>query len=521
MKKFKCVPFAFVMILAMAMIALLGVGALLAQGEEPLRCYQNNFFVDVAKNPPGSVHQCQLIQYVVDVGNSGSPDGCNVTSTDVSFTQPALNGTATGSSAFLDTNANFPSDGSGDKTYLPGSYAILNYTVNVNPGVTAITVKAIGDGTLMAGFGSSAYVEKTIAFTVLWPDVEVTKTTDTEISKPGDTINYTIRVTNTGDCDLYLVSVDDSLMGDLTVASPYGTPFTVSPLASDAYEEHVYAYTVQPGDPDPLVNMVTVHYEDITAYDVNDTDIESVDLLHPDLAITKSGDTSARVGDVVTYSFFIQNTGDCTLDRSSVIDTLLGTITFDFPATLATGASANITKTRTVLGTDPDPLVNVVTAIYVVPVLGDQIIATDEHSVDIKPNPTIDITAPADIIGWELNPLEEQPLTQQGILTVTTTHAEDIDWIVMASDEDSQTSGHMTKWNNGYDLNAKLQTAMQVEGPAGTVILPDGGAVIAKTGTVTVAEYDITFKQTVLLTEAAVTSPDSYLIVVTFTGTIL
>ena len=37
--------------------------------------------------------------------------------------------------------------------------------------------------------------------------------------------------------------------------------------------------------------------------------------------------------------------------------------------------------------------------------------------------------------------------------------------------------GHMTKWNEttGYDPDVKLETQMQVEGPAGTVTLPTGG----------------------------------------------
>ena len=138
-----------------------------------------------------------------------------------------------------------------------------------------------------------------------------------------------------------------------------------------------------------------------------------------------------------------------------------------------------------------------------------------------RPPATIDITAPANIAGWGLSSQGEQPKTQQGTLTITTTYADDIDWTVMASDSDPQTSGYMTKWNesSGYDTEVKLQTAMQVEGSAGTATLPDGAVVVAETGTVTGAEYDITFKQTVLSFDAA-THPDLYRIVVTFTAVI-
>ena len=145
-----------------------------------------------------------------------------------------------------------------------------------------------------------------------------------------------------------------------------------------------------------------------------------------------------------------------------------------------------------------------------------------ELEVTIEKLPaTIDITPPTAITGWELSHQGEQPKTQQGTLTVTTTWADGIDWIVTVSDEDSQTDGHMTKWNSGYDPDVELQAAMQLEGPAGTVTLPDSGAIVAETGTVTATGYDITFKQTVLLADTAVTNPDCYRIVVTFTGIIL
>ena len=142
-----------------------------------------------------------------------------------------------------------------------------------------------------------------------------------------------------------------------------------------------------------------------------------------------------------------------------------------------------------------------------------------------RPPATIDITASADITGWELSPLEEQPKKQQGTLTVTTAYADDIDWMVMVSDDDPQTSGHMTKWNetSGYDSQVQLQTALQVQGPAVTVTLPlpTGGVVVQETGTVTAQGYPITFEQEILWADLALSDADSYRIVVTFTATIL
>jgi len=364
-------------ILALALIASLAVpmvfGVVLAQ--VPPGCTGNNFFVDLEKDKI-AVHQGELLKYTVDVGNEDGT-GCNIEDATITFTQPAANGTATGTSAILETGVDFPRDGTNNTTYLPGSYAILNYTVAVNPGVTAITAEAVGDGTLMdSPGGSAALVSKTVTATVLSPDIEVTKTVVPDLSKAGDIVTYTITVENTGDVDLDKTSIIDTLLGDITA------DFAAT-LAVGNSESHSYPYTVKVGDPDPLENTVTATYEDYTGWAVSDIASASVDLVHPDLLLTKTGDELSKPGDEVTYEFYIENTGDHTLNRDSVTDTLLGDITADFPATLIPGASATIYETRTVLAGDPDPLENTVTAIYVVDDLGNVIERTASHSVDL------------------------------------------------------------------------------------------------------------------------------------------
>ncbi len=139
-----------------------------------------------------------------------------------------------------------------------------------------------------------------------------------------------------------------------------------------------------------------------------------------------------------------------------------------------------------------------------------------------SPGATIEITAPTDITGWTLGPQGTQPKESTGTLTVTTTDAVGENWSVTASDTDTtNTNGQMTKYSSSaYVLGTKLGTAMQVNGTAGAVTLPTGGNVVTGSGTVTGAEYTITFKQTVLWSDAVVTGADSYRIVVTFTGSI-
>ena len=140
--------------------------------------------------------------------------------------------------------------------------------------------------------------------------------------------------------------------------------------------------------------------------------------------------------------------------------------------------------------------------------------------VQAQGEPAIAITAPADITGWALSPQGAQPKTQSGILTVTTTNANGHNWAVTAMDSEN-TTGHMTKYSGGtYIPGIKLSAAMQVQGNNGTATLPTAGNVVTGTGTVTNAQYTITFKQSVSWTDAVVAAPDSYRIVVTFTGSI-
>jgi uncharacterized repeat protein (TIGR01451 family) len=85
----------------------------------------------------------------------------------------------------------------------------------------------------------------------------------------------------------------------------------------------------------------------------------------PTITVTKTADTVSKVGDPVSYTIQVCNTGLVTVTAQSVIDTLLGDITASFAATLAPGVCDDpVTLSRTVLAGDPDPLVNTVTATY-------------------------------------------------------------------------------------------------------------------------------------------------------------
>ena len=60
-------------------------------------------------------------------------------------------------------------------------------------------------------------------------------------------ITYTITVTDNGDEDLEAITVDDSLLGDLSDSF-------ADELAVDASESHDFTYTVTANSPEPVPN---------------------------------------------------------------------------------------------------------------------------------------------------------------------------------------------------------------------------------------------------------------------------
>lgn len=78
----------------------------------------------------------------------------------------------------------------------------------------------------------------------------------------------------------------------------------------------------------------------------------------PGISVTKTGDQLSKIGDEVTYTVEIENTGNVALTLDSVIDSLKGDITSNFTSPLGVGATASYSYTYTVPDGAADPLLN-------------------------------------------------------------------------------------------------------------------------------------------------------------------
>jgi len=231
--------------------------------------------------------------------------------------------------------------------------------------------------------------------------IDIEKTGDT-LSKVGDTVTYTFTITNPGAIPLYLKSVTDTLLGNITANAQAAAGY-VNPLPGSGSYSFSVDYVVPFGAPDPLPNTVTVVYNpasDLTGTDVSDSDIHSVNLFTAGVTIAKTGDTLSKVGDQVTYNVVVTNTSSSdapNLILDSFTDSKVAGLQAAFVTAgggvLTNGEVVNFSYTYTVVAGDPDPLLNTATVHYHPDGFPNDVTASDGHSVNLfQPSITINKT---------------------------------------------------------------------------------------------------------------------------------
>ena len=176
--------------------------------------------------------------------------------------------------------------------------------------------------------------------TVENPALSVIKEVDKGSVKVGDTINYTITVTNTGNVDLTDVKITDTFTGNGTLNTntlPEGVQyengvFTIAnlPVDSDLVTINV-SYTAVEADAvtGTIINSAESNLDNDKSDDEVTTTVTEAD--NPAISITKTasvkglelkeGDT-VDVGDTITYTLKVENTGNTSFDTVTVTDTM-------------------------------------------------------------------------------------------------------------------------------------------------------------------------------------------------------
>jgi uncharacterized repeat protein (TIGR01451 family) len=201
--------------------------------------------IDVSKSCPQYAHEGDTISYTMTVKNTGDTPLSNVMVTDSLLGIIFTGSLAVGEEMTFDVPFTVPTP----------SDDITN------------TVTASGEDPL--GLTVTDTAQCTVD--VLHPAIAIDKSADKVTARAGDTITYTIIVTNTGDTPLYDVSVTDTLLGTFSIGTlGVGQSVTITPAPT---------YTVNAGDPDPLVNTATASGKDVLDMEVTAEDTASVDLI--------------------------------------------------------------------------------------------------------------------------------------------------------------------------------------------------------------------------------------------------
>jgi large repetitive protein len=192
--------------------------------------------------------------------------------------------------------------------------------------------------------------------------VEKSSTTIT-LSAPG-TVNYSYLVTNTGNVTLTGISLsDDNDNNDLSC--PYATLAVGANMTCTATHTFTQAELDANGSPiagsGKLHNIVTAdsnETEPVTDYlDIPINQTGSIDLDKTGVFNDEDGDTYGDVGETITYTFTVTNTGNVTLDGVNVAELVSLGLALDcgtFDGILSPNELVTCTATYTLLQADLD-----------------------------------------------------------------------------------------------------------------------------------------------------------------------
>ncbi len=211
------------------------------------------------------------------------------------------------------------SDSNGDGWLDPAETWVYtaNYTASAeDPDLLVNTANVTGTDNAEESVSASANA----SVMLLRPGIALDKTASPAMVHVGDNITYTYTVTNTGNTPLSVVSSDD-LIDNISFVS--GDSNENGLLDVDETWTYSANYTATGEDPDVLVNTAVFSGYDALEGLVEDSDNASVSVLKPAIALEKTASPGmAHVGNNITYTFEVTNSGNTPLSDVEVTDNL-------------------------------------------------------------------------------------------------------------------------------------------------------------------------------------------------------
>lgn len=315
---------------------------------EPGLSLTKNATLDDA-NGNGFADVGEEITYSFDAENTG-----NIDMEDVSISDDKVTGLSPAS-------ADIPWNGT--QTYTADPYVVTQEDVDAG----SVHNEATASGTYQGTSGPATHTsDPSEAFTptpARVPGLSIVKTGDLDdtngdgVAEVGETINYEFEVENTGNVTMTGVTVNDPKVGAVSPAA-----VTLAPGATQTFTA---PYVVDTDDTatGSVYNAATATGTSPLGPFTSQVDDVEIDALDPDpqLQLTKDaalttdvdGDGEAELGDVITYTFTVENTGNVDIDDVSIVDPKVGSVT-PASADIAKGDSQDFTATYAVTQPDVD-----------------------------------------------------------------------------------------------------------------------------------------------------------------------
>jgi uncharacterized repeat protein (TIGR01451 family) len=341
----------------------------------------------------------QTITYNFVVTNTG-----NIPLNDITIDEGTFSGTGTLSPAICPDSTLAV----GDQEVCTATYTLT--AADVNSG--SVTNTATADGTPPGSTTPIPSNPSTVAIpTPPQPAITMVKTaTPTTVTNAGQTVNYSFLVTNTGNVTMSNVTINEGNFSGTGTISAVDCP--ESTLVAGQFETCTATYTVTQADVDAgtVTNTATADGTPPgTTTPVPSTPSTSTVTIPatPGITVKKTTDVAAAaVGEKVTYSFLVTNTGNVTETDPAVTDsnfsgtgTLSAIVCLTGPVILAPGDSETCTATYTVTQADVDSgsLTNTATA-TATPPTGDTPPTSPPSTVNVptNPHPALSVVKTAD-----------------------------------------------------------------------------------------------------------------------------
>lgn len=298
----------------------------------------------------------ELLTYTLNVLNNGPSDATGVIVTD---TLPAG----------VTFDSATPSQGSASEAggvvtanlgaLAAGASATITIIVDVPPSATGTltnTAQVTGNET-ETNAANNTDTETTALTSEV--NVSITKSDSVDPVTAGESLTYTLTVSNSGPSDATGVAVSDTLPGDLTFTTGSATQGTVShsagvvditvgTLTPGQSETITIVGTVASSATAALSNVATVTSNGTETDSADNTATEPTDVIQStDLQITKTDSIDpVLAGDPLTYTLTVTNAGPSDATGVTVTDTLPTEVSFN-SATASQGTTSNVGNTVT------------------------------------------------------------------------------------------------------------------------------------------------------------------------------